>query len=236
LIYGTLATERLAPRPVPRTWLDKLLGRTRTTGPSATRFAGGRQLVSADPAGLEPVVARYRAFLARAIPGPHDATTQVLEYLGIDGIPSLYVRGERELGSDPEWYTQLGFSGCAGMAEVSAVVAAHWGAAWLRQELPEMTREILVPFGFTPRAGQAFDDVERFLPVAELGYLRWVPEEERDEGGIVFEVDYAVEDGREDTPARLAEASARYAALMADGRCRCQLCEPGFAPLAATPA
>ena len=99
-----------------------------------------------------------------------------------------------------------------------------------------MTREILAPYGFTPRPDQTFDDVERFLPVEELGYLRWVPDQERDEGGIVFEVDYAVEDGLEDTPARLAEASARHAALMADGRCRCQICDPGFAPLPAPPA
>jgi hypothetical protein len=231
LIFGTLAPERLAPQPVPRNWLDRLLGRTRTAGPHVHPYGSGSELVSVDPVGLESFIARYRAFLARAIPQPHDASTQVFEYLAIVGIPNLYVRGEPEPGKEPDWYTQLGFSGCAGMAEVSAVVAAHWAGAWLRQELPAIEREVLAPFGFTPRPGQTFDQGDRFLPFEELGYLRWLPETDRDEGGIVFEVDYAIVDGDEDTPARVADASARHAGLMADGRCRCQLCDPGFAPL-----
>jgi hypothetical protein len=52
----------------------------------------------------------------------------------MDGIPSLYCWGEREAGSDTRSYVQLGFSGCAGMAEVSATVAGHWAAAWIREE------------------------------------------------------------------------------------------------------
>jgi hypothetical protein len=48
---------------------------------------------------------------------------------------------------------------------------------------------------------------------------------------VVFEVDYAVTEAIEDTPARLADASARHAGLMADGRCQCQLCAPEFRPL-----
>jgi hypothetical protein len=76
---------------------------------------------------LEPLAARFRAFLAREIPTPHDASTQTLDYLDIKGIPSLYLRGEREKGGEPEWYVQLGFSGCAGMAEVSAAAATSAG-------------------------------------------------------------------------------------------------------------
>ena len=79
--------------------------------------------------------------------------------------------------------------------------------------------------------GQDLGWEDRFLPVAELGYLRYLPADEREENGPVFEVDYAVVEGREDVDQRLADASARYGSLMADGRCRCQLCAPSFAPL-----
>jgi hypothetical protein len=55
-----------------------------------------------------------------------------------------------------------------------------------------------------------------------MGYLRWLPETERDEGRIVFEVDYAIVEGLEDTrrpvplpdmPARVRPAAERRGAL-----------------------
>ena len=235
LIYGTLSPDRLRPRPLPRTWLDRLFGRTREAGPRL-RSTGNREMMEVDAADLAPLAPRFRAFLAREIPEPHEASKQILEYLESDRTPSLYVRGERERGGEPEWYVQVGFSGGSGLVEVSAAVAEHWAAAWVRRELPQLEREILGPFGFTPRAGQEFDGPGGFLPVEELGYLQWVPEQDREEEGVIFEADYGTHEGIEDTPARLADASRRYANLMKDGACRCQLCAPGFEPLPATGA
>jgi hypothetical protein len=230
LIHGSVSSERLAPRPVPRTLLDRLLGRTRHTQPKVVG-TGRNQLTQVDAAELTPLVARYRAYLARRLPEPHDGTREVLQYLEIDGIPSLYVRGAREPGSEIRWYVQLGFSGCAGMAEVSAAVACHWAAAWIREELPSVQREILAPFGFEPDPAQGFEDLNRFLPVAALGYLRYVLPAERAAGDELFEVDHAVVEGEDDAEARIAERSGSYERVMADGRCRCQLCDPGFVPL-----
>ena len=184
-----------------------------------------------DASELQPLIARFRKFLAGRMPEPNEASSDTLTYLAIDGIPSLYLRGEREAGKEPVWYTQFGFSGCAGMAEVSAAVSFHWAAAWVREELPALERDIFQPFGFAPTPGQDLGWEDRFLPVAELGYLRYLPADEREENGPVFEVDYAVVEGREDVDQRLADASARHGSLMADGRCRCQLCAPSFAPL-----
>lgn len=232
LIYGDLSDDRLRPRPVPRTWLDRLLGRTREQGPRVRPLARGGELLSAETAGLEPLLARYRTFLAREIPAPHEASAQIFEYLGMRGIPSLYLRGEREAGGTAAWYTQIGFSGCSGMAEVSAAVAVHWAEAWVRRELPGLEREILGPFGFTPTPGQQFDGGDRFLPVEELGYLRWLPEADRNADGLVFEADHAVVEAIENTPERLQELSARHETLMADRRCLCQLCAPAQAPVA----
>jgi hypothetical protein len=180
---------------------------------------------------LQLLVARYREFLARRMPEPTEASADTLKYLGIDGIPSLYVRGEREAGQEPVWYTQLGFSGCAGMAEVSAAVACHWAAIWVREEMPALERDAFQPFGFTPTPGQDLGWEDTFLPVAELGYLRYLPAEEREDDGLAFEVDYAVTEALDDDGERLADANARHASVMADGRCRCQLCAPHFAPL-----
>ena len=89
-----------------------------------------------DASELQPLIARFRKFLAGRMPEPNEASSDTLTYLAIDGIPSLYLRGEREAGKEPVWYTQFGFSGCAGMAEVSAAVAFHWAAAWVREALP----------------------------------------------------------------------------------------------------
>jgi hypothetical protein len=89
LIYGDLSPDRLRPRPLPRTWLDRLLGRTRERGPRVMPYGRDRELVQVDAAELAPLVARFRAFLARAVPEPHDASKQVLEYLDIEDIPSL---------------------------------------------------------------------------------------------------------------------------------------------------
>jgi hypothetical protein len=232
LIYGTLSPERLAPAPVPRTLLDRLLRRTRYSTPRVTPM-GRRELTTVEARELEPLITRYRAYLARKLPHPHEASRQVLEYLELDRIPSLYLRGEREAGSEPRWYVQLGFSGCSGMAEVSAAVGYHWAAAWVRDELPEIQREILAPFGFQADLAQVFEDPDRFLPVAALGYLRYLLPEDREEDGGSFEVDYAVlDDAVENAATILADANRRHAALLGDGRCRCQLCEPDFVPLA----
>jgi hypothetical protein len=231
LIFGTVSPERLAPRPVPRNLLDRLLGRTRRVGPKITP-RGQLGLSQLDASELAPLIARYRAYLARRLPQPHEATRQVLDYLELGRIPSLYCRGDRDPGDDLRWYIQLGFSGCAGMAEVSATVAYHWAIAWIRQELPVVQREIFDPFGFQADAVQPFEDFDRFLPVAALGYLRYLVPEEREADGGAFEVDYAVVDGAvENAETLLAEAGGRHAGLLADGPCRCQLCEPGFAPL-----
>ncbi|MGH7515891.1 MAG: hypothetical protein ACREOC_00260 [Gemmatimonadales bacterium] len=231
LIYGTLAPERLVPRPLPRTLFDRLLGRTRHVAPKVTPHGGGAERIQLDAAELGPLIPRFRDFLARKLSRPNEASHQVLEYLELKNIPSLYLRGEREPGQEPEWYTQLGFSGCAGMAEVSALVACHWAAAWVQDELPAVGRDIFTPFGFAPTPGQTFAESDLFLPVAELGYLRYVPADEREEDGLVFEVDYALQEAVEDADQRVADASARHAGLMTDGRCRCQLCAPEFAPL-----
>lgn len=230
LIYGTVSPERLAPRPLPRTMLDRLLGRTRHAGPKVTPLGRG-ELTQLDATELAPLIARYRAFLARRLPEPHEATRQILDYLELDNIPSLYVRGGRDPESEIRWYVQLGFSGCAGMAEVSAAVACHWAAAWIRQEMVPVQREVLTPFGFEADPGQTIADRERFLPVARLGYLRYVLPEERALGDGLFEIDHAVVEAEEDAEARLAEGSSGYDRLMEDGQCRCQLCAPGFAPL-----
>lgn len=230
LIYGSVSPERLEPKPVPRTLLDRLLGRTRRVGPKVMPM-GRSELTQVDATELAPLIERYRAYLARRLPEPHEATRQILEYLELDNIPSRYVRGDREPGSEIRWYVQLGFSGCSGMAEVSAAVACHWAAGWIRQELPLVQREILAPFGFQADLSQTFEDPDRFLPVAALGYLRYVLPEERALGDGLFELDHAVVEAVEDAETTLAERAAGYDALMADGRCRCQLCDPGFTPL-----
>lgn len=105
LIYGTLAPERLVPRPLPRTLFDRLLGQTRHVAPKVTPHGGGGERIQLDAAELVPLIPRFRDFLARKLSQPNEASRQVLEYLELKNIPSLYLRGEREPGHEPEWYT-----------------------------------------------------------------------------------------------------------------------------------
>src|SRR5688572_8800515 len=97
LIYGTLSPERLTPRPLPRTLVDRLLGRTREVAPRVTSM-GRRELTELPAAELAPLIVRYREYLARTLPSPNEATRAVLDYLNLRNIPSLYLRGDRAAG------------------------------------------------------------------------------------------------------------------------------------------
>jgi hypothetical protein len=228
LIYGTVAEARLQPRPIPRTLLDRALGRQRTEVPTWRAIGATRRMVDVPASALEPVVAAFRRFTQDRFAAPWAAPRVVLDYLH-GGTITLYVRGDAETERPTEWYLQLAFSGCAGMAEVSAEVAAHWAAEWYRSELADLGAEFLAPFGFEPNGRVEPDGGAVFVPLGTAGYARAgsVSLDSAEPTDETIEVDASSLDALSEAErtAMLSQVGDRLRAVR-PRRCLCQLCAP----------
>ena len=164
-----------------------------------------------------------------------DTLTVLEEYLSVD-VFSLYLRGEEKEGL-ARYYLQLTFSGCAGLAETSAELAAHWAELWWQRER-ELIEGLCQPRGFSPTG--LWDAVPSsgamFLPLKQGGYAQYLDLESipaapglpPPEDLPWIEADMALHEERADTEERLAELKPVAQHVFSDRRCRCALCDPGF--------
>ena len=168
LIWGKLSEARLQPTPLERTLLDRIMGRQRFDKPNVTNVGGGRRVIDFPATKYQVLADDFRAFLERKIPVPWPATEEFMNYLE-DGALSIYVRGEQapEL-SAPDYYIQITFSGCAGMAEVSAELGSHWAEIYYRDTHENIKDQYLNHFGFVP-------DDARMAAVNEVMILACLP-------------------------------------------------------------
>lgn len=236
VISGRLVPERIERakpssdlvRPVM--FWRKLVGAREpiAESPSVVQLANGDRLTEIPAAPLDTaLIDDLRAWLDRCIEQPSRGTAVVIDYLN-DSSPTVYVRGiHRADDPMPEHFVQVMFSGCAGVAETSARVAAHWTALWYAAEHARITSEHFLPFGFTPDALVPVDERMAFLPAGELGYLEYVPHDMRHDAHAAFEMDHATADAHADSPL-LARLDDVFGGFMREGTCRCQLCEPDF--------
>jgi hypothetical protein len=198
------------------------------TLPRVTMYPNGdRQIeLRADPL-PDCLIPDFLGWVKSRLAIPSQASAVGLEYLK-QLIPTLYVRGEqRPTEPKPAFYVQISFSGCAGMAETSSRLAAHWTALWYRADQDRLAREYLAPFGFQPDPYDAAQDEPLlFLPLGELGYAEYIPSEDSTFRPRV-ELDQSVLESRPDglDVERLREMVGGH---MTAQRCRCQLCEPAF--------
>ena len=225
IIQGTVAESALQPRPAPASILDRIFGRKRMLGP--VESGGMIELPAQD---FRPLAAEFGAFLRRAMPAPWEATGIFMEYLAIPAL-EVHVRGAR---AQPSWTLEFSFSGCAGMAEVSAELGAHWVEKWFEREAPRIQAELLGPRGFTA-APVDRGWVPVFVPFEGMGYGRRYdqPQDPEVEGSRIFEFDYSLIETLELQEERgsLRALDEKFASAGADGKCRCQLCSPSFVPL-----
>ncbi|MCC7147111.1 MAG: hypothetical protein IT443_11755 [Phycisphaeraceae bacterium] len=201
---------------------------------AVTTQHGNRVFVEVPPAELNRLPEEFLLFLNKRIGDPWPATRFVLDYLQ-DFPIVVYVRGERNAAAaNTEWYVQLTFSGCAGMAEISAMAAWHWAHIWFTDNRVDLAERRLVPYGFTPFQEQAQEGNDvALLPTPDRGYALFSPCIESDdaESARLFDIDAAFTEALPDNgEAYLADLRANHGALMSDGRCRCQICSPGFDP------
>jgi hypothetical protein len=163
----------------------------------------------------------FRRFIRQRIPDPWPASKATIDFIE-RYANDLLVRGEQAAGEGkPKWYVQIGYSGCGGMGDTSASIAAHWTELWFAAERERITAQILRPFGFTPRDALALE--QQFFPLRECGYAEIV----RYEGEVIFAIDGGLRECPVAEPA-IKELEAHFGALIADGKCRCQFCAPEF--------
>lgn len=219
IIKGTVAEWALQPRPATAGLLDRLLGRKKTTTPVEQA--------------LRPLAAEFGAYLRRSIPAPWEATRMFLDYLAIPAL-EVHLRDARGTGA-PEavWTLQFSFSGCAGMAEISAELGSHWVEKWFEKEGARIQAELLNAAGFQCEPlEQSGSPV--FVPFEGLGYGRRFdePPDPEWEGSHVFEFDYSQTEMLEQAGEleSLKALDTKFGGLGADGKCLCQLCSPAFRP------
>ncbi len=240
-IVGELAPDRLESIPAAKPWFARLLRRTEASR-GAWRNIGTTWFIEPPSNDLAPLFDDYRRFLDDRFPQPWPATRQLLEYLD-SGVADVRLRGERgadQTVDEARWRIDLVFSGCAGVGEVSAAVAAHWAGHWYKRRRDAIADRLTQAAGFTPHGlDEGLPVTGRFLPL-EGGYYALYHDEPQPgftaagEIETHFEIDEAVlEDPLVDGDP-LPAIEAHHAARMADGRCRCQLCAPdglpGYAP------
>jgi hypothetical protein len=238
LIWGKLSEPRLKPIPVERTFLDRIMGRQRFEKPNVTNLGDGRRIIDFPATKYQVLADDFREFLTNRISDPWPATQAFLNYLK-DDVLSIYVRGEQnpEL-SAPDYYIQITFSGCAGMAEISAELGSHWAAIYYRETHERIKDRHLNHFGFVPddaRMGTVHKP--QFLPLGRLGYAMYSGGDPAEtdtewEGSRLFEMDASVTDTffEQGDLSTLSDLDNRFGPLMKDGKCRCQLCMPGLDP------
>ena len=225
--------ERLVPPPAKPSLLQRLLGRP----PEGWVHLGDTLYRELPADSFQPFLEAFRQWLQGELEAPWPATRVVLEYL--EGpYTELLLRGERsaaEAEAEAHWYLQTGFSGCAGQAEVSSRVAAHWAGKWYAAEGERVAERLLAPAGFMvtgPDDGLLAETLA-FYPLDEGGYALYHEEpspwfdDDGEEHELHFEVDDAALETCPGLSRRLLRLEAERAAEMADGLCRCQLCRPG---------
>jgi hypothetical protein len=181
----------------------------------------------------EQIVHAFQRFLALRICNPWHATKTFLEYLQ-SGTTRVYLRGEKSHEKDDtNWYVQLSFSGCGGMAETSAELAYHWAELWVQHDIQRINDTILQPEGFTAyRQLQRVDDPISFVPVGTPEYSVYAAVSLRSDEQKEFDVDASVLEIQEDLgDGFLAKIREQLSGMMADGNCRCQLCMPDYSPV-----
>ncbi len=231
LIHGTPSADLLTPRAAARSLADRLLGRHPVSGPTETPVGRDRVLLECPSGPLRPLADDFRTYLDRAFDDPWPSTMCVRDYLAMD-VVTVYLRGERRGNEVPRWYIQLTFSACAGMADISAEVAAHWAEIWYRHNSDVLASKYFLPFGFTPERVDTTGLAKRFVPLGRLGYAQFHGEERAgpaDSESPNFDLDWSALEPLSgvDLTREWQELDEALSDVRAAGVCLCQFCAPG---------
>ena len=174
-----------------------------------------------------------------------DSTSTFLEYLSMDVLEVRLLGCQPTVVDDPSWRLDFLFSSCGGMAEESSRLAAHWASIWFQQRRPEVCREVLLPFGFSPLESVpsfiGVPDIDlipiqdhsctikcpQFAPIPGASYATFDPQRRSNEVDSSFQINLALADSLGDgCDQLLADVEASYGEALSTGKCLCQLCSP----------
>jgi hypothetical protein len=236
LIYGKVDDALLQPRQAPRSMLDRLFGRSRLEAPSWSPIGSDRRMIELPTDGLKALGTRFRDHVARRLEPKWAATAAVLDYLGL-GVTDIQVRGDASGSNPPDWYVQLSFSGCAGMAEVSSELAAHWAERWYRAEQADIQAKYFRPYGFEPTSRVEPDRQSSiFVPLGGAGYALYQPTPRDSDEEYVESRHFDIDASALETLDALDEGARADALRKIDEQipgllkrsCCCQWCAPDF--------
>jgi hypothetical protein len=235
VIYGVAADRLTQPEPGTRSMVDRLLGRTRMHAPTWSQVGPHLKIMDLPAGELEGLAPRFVDYVEARLHPPWAATSTVLEYLRL-GVFTVHVRGAASGDKPPEWYVQLTFSACAGMADVSSELAAHWAQLWYRAEQGDLTSRFLKPYGFEPDERIEPDRSDLiFVPLGVWGYglFNATPEPVDDDDDVhsrYFDIDASaletLDDGERERVLRRLDVEAPP--LLPAQSCCCQMCAPDF--------
>ncbi len=225
----------LDAREVSPGFLDRLLGRTRTAGPRWEQFGTKRLAHLPDVAALDEVPRAFQRYIERRFLDPDPAQRAVRDYLRA-GPARAALTAEEDEDGERRIFFQVGFSGCAGLAEVTAQVCAHWYGFYWQDPLSEPLRADLATCGFVPGPAMARDTPERFFPLhGGHGYAQWIDGSDwnpayrpHKDQHTWLEVDAALDEQLPDVAARLAETYLAAVEAGVEQQCRCPFCSPDF--------
>lgn len=227
-------SDRLGAGPVKRSLLDKVLGRTPTSG--LTKVRNGSEIVyELHGIDADPVEQAFIHALEKRFPEPWAATRALISYLD-SGVMDVKLRGyERDGNPEPTWRAEVLFSSRGGQTRVAAMAAAHWFSMWCRRGRDgAVFCESAITFD-AHGPMNVYDEL--FVPLGRFGY-----------GRLMTAECAAIEDEDEDTPwswcqsveidpsmeeamtiAHLDHHAVRDAIeSLPYGVCLCQWCSPKF--------
>jgi hypothetical protein len=221
LIHGDIEPKR---HEQPRGFLSRLFGRRE----ERKELPG--EMIELPSKDLKVLAEDFALFLKARMPNPSASSRAVLDYLDVVGA-NVYLRGEKNPDGRGNWYVQLNFGSCAGMAEISAEVAAHWAMLWYASERQRIDSEVLQPAGFTAVSVELIAEPAAFLPVGSGGYASYQADSDYPEERRYFSMDAAAAESDETEADRIhCWLESHGAAMVRESGCHCQLCAPGFDP------
>jgi len=232
LVYGNIDPVLLEKREIKPTFLQKIFGKKNFIQPKEMKVDDNRTIIDINQPELNNLVDLFQGFIKKTLPKYNSATQQFIEYLDIK-IMSIFIRGER-FKDKTEWYIQFGFSGCAGMAEVSAELGSHWVNKWIAIEKNNLLN-IFAKNGFQMFDNQNSNDESYFIPFEKYGYAKIQNTEIMDEeyeGSKYFEFDQSCLEGLDENDySKMKNLDKNYKKYYDSKKCCCQICNPEFVPL-----
>lgn len=236
LVFGNVDLPLLKNRPVEQSVFQKLLGIKKHASLKETRINDQLTIVEIENRPLHGLRDDFKKYILRTIPRPHSASGQIIAYLNMKTM-TIYLRANKS-PEKTDWHVQFSFSGCAGMAETSAELCAHWIEIWLQEER-DLISDTLFKNGFQVHDQKDSPSGYCFIPFEKYGYGRILRKDEI-YGGEDYEGSryLAFDQGSlESIPDKelsgMKELDHKYQKYIIENKCRCQICEPNFMPLKA---